>query len=72
MYGGVCTWLIFGLCLVLSGCGLVCHLAGYDVGVIELLLVMSGEWNQTQGLVCAWWVDLLHKKNTVWTTCDYR
>ncbi len=60
------------LCLVavvLWGCvrGLV---AGYDVGVIEMFLMMSGEWNQAQGMVSAWWVDLLHRKNTVWTTCD--
>ncbi len=30
-------------------CGLVCHLAGYDVGVIEMLLMMSGDIEPNPG-----------------------
>ncbi len=43
------------VCLVLWRCGLVCHLVGYDVGVIEMLLMMSGDVESNPG-PGEWWV----------------
>ncbi len=43
------------LCLVLWRCALVCHLVGYDVGVIEMLLMMSGDIEPNPG-PGEWWV----------------